>query len=97
VAIQGGAPLREEEGRGGEDQEEIPRQSSCHSGEVTQGQDWRSGQKKVPSALRPHRRAVLLPHQEEDQPETRRRPLLLRKQRDPPHLRHHGLLVPGTA
>merc|ERR1711933_631538 len=30
VAIQRGAPLREEESRGGEDQEEVPRQSSRH-------------------------------------------------------------------
>ena len=29
-AVQGGAPLREEEGRGGEDQEEVPRQGPCH-------------------------------------------------------------------
>merc|ERR1712004_495819 len=32
----------------------------------------------------------------ENQPETRRRALLLREQRDPTHLRHHGLLVPGA-
>ena len=34
--------------------------------------------------------------QEENQPETGRRALLLREQRDPTHLRHHGLLVPGN-
>merc|ERR1712080_188909 len=45
----------------------------------------------VPSDL-----TVLLPHQEENQPETGRRALLLREQRDPTHLRHHGLLVPGA-
>ena len=37
-AVQGGAPVWEEEGRGGEDQEEIPRQGSCHCWEVTKGQ-----------------------------------------------------------
>ena len=37
-----------------------------------------------------------LKSQEENQPETRRRALLLREQRDPTHLRHHGLLVPGN-
>ena len=36
-----------------------------------------------------------LKSQEENQPETGRRALLLREQRDPTHLRHHGLLVPG--
>ena len=34
-------------------------------------------------------------YQEENQPEAGGRPLLLRQQRDPPHLRHHGLVVPG--
>ena len=37
-AVQGGAPLREEEGRGGEDQEEVPRQGPCHRWEVTKSQ-----------------------------------------------------------
>merc|ERR1712004_718275 len=37
-----------------------------------------------------------LKSQEENQPETGRRALLLREQRDPTHLRHHGLLVPGA-
>merc|ERR1711997_740551 len=69
VAIQRGAPLREEEGRGGEDQEEVPRQSPRHRGEESQGQDRRPGQEEVPRSLRSHRRPVLLPHPEEDQPE----------------------------
>lgn len=34
-------------------------------------------------------------YQEENQPEAGGRPLLLRQQRHPPHLRHHGLVVPG--
>merc|ERR1712066_585352 len=68
VAIQRGAPLREEEGRGGEDQEEVPRQSPRHRGEESQGQDRRPGQEEVPRSLRSHRRPVLLPHPKEDQP-----------------------------
>merc|ERR1712072_790123 len=59
-------------------------------------QNWRFGQKEVPGSLRSHSWTVLLPHQEENQPETGRRALLLREQRDPTHLRHHGLLVPGA-
>merc|ERR1712012_1461565 len=35
--------------------------------------------KKVPGSLRSHSWTVLLPHQEENQPETRRRALLLRQ------------------
>merc|ERR1711879_831194 len=54
------------------------------------------GQKEVPGSLRSHSWTVLLPHQEENQPETGRHALLLREQRDPTHLRHHGLLVPGA-
>merc|ERR1712073_131173 len=97
VAIQRGAPLREEEGRGGEDQEEVPRQSPRHRGEESQGQDRRPGQEEVPRSLRSHRRPVLLPHPEEDQPEAGGRSLLLCQQRDPPYLRHHGLTVPGMS
>merc|ERR1712242_180106 len=52
--------------------------------------------KEVPGSLRSHSWTVLLPHQEENQPETGRRALLLREQRDPTHLSHHGLLVPGA-
>merc|ERR1712156_340336 len=52
--------------------------------------------KKIFGSLRSHSWTVLLPHQEENQPETGRRALLLREQRDPTHLRHHGLLVPGA-
>merc|ERR1712210_95454 len=74
VAVQGGAPLREEEGRWGEDQEEISRQSSSHCREVTKGQNWRFGQKEVPGSLRSHSWAVLLPHKEENQPEAGGRP-----------------------
>ena len=97
MAIQRGAPLREEEGRGGEDQEEVPRQSPRHRGEESQGQDRRPGQEEVPRSLRSHRRPVLLPHPEEDQPEAGGRSLLLCQQRDPPYLRHHGLTVPGMS
>ena len=77
VAVQRGAPLWEEEGRGGEDQEEVPGQSPCHRGEVTQSPYWRFGQEKVPGALWSHCRPVLLPHQEEDQSPPRGRALLL--------------------
>merc|ERR1712038_857534 len=51
VAVQRGAPLREEEGRGGEEQEEVPGQSPCHRGEVTQSPYWRFGQEEVPGSL----------------------------------------------
>merc|ERR1712222_53836 len=71
VAIQRGAPLREEAGRGREDQEEVSRQSPRHSGEEPQGQDRRPGQEEVPRTLRSHSRPVLFPHPEEDQPQAR--------------------------
>ena len=95
MAIQRGAPLREEAGRGGEDPEEVSRQSPRHCGEKPQGQDWGPGQKEVPSSLRSHSRPVLFPHPEENQPQAGGCSLLLRQQRDPSHLRHHGLAVPG--
>jgi len=63
VAVQGGAPVWEEESWGGEDQEEISGQGSCHCWEVSKGQDWRFGQKEVPGSLRSHSWTVLLPHQ----------------------------------
>ena len=97
MAIQRGAPLREEARRGREDQEEVSRQSPRHCGEEPQGQDRRPGQEEVPRTLRSHSRPVLFPHPEEDQPQARGRSLLLRQQRDPPYLRHHGLPVPGNA
>merc|ERR1711997_168411 len=96
VAIQRGTPIREEEGRGGEDPQEIPRPCSRHCREITQSSYWRFGQEKVPGPLRSHCWSVLLPHQEEDQPQTRGCPVLLCQQRDPTHLRHHGVVVPGT-
>merc|ERR1711909_11646 len=65
VAIQRGAPLREKAGRGGEDPEEVSRQSPRHCGEKPQGQDWGPGQEEVPSSLRSHSRPVLFPHPEE--------------------------------
>merc|ERR1712243_336245 len=63
---------------------------------ITKGQNWRFGQKEVPGSLRSHSRTVLLPHKEENQPGARGRPLLLCQQRHPPHLCHHGFLVPGA-
>merc|ERR1712179_584449 len=84
VAIQRGAPLREEAGRGGEDPEEVSRQSPRHCGEKPQGQDWGPGQEEVPSSLRSHSRPVLFPHPEEDQPQAGGCSLLLRQQRDSP-------------
>merc|ERR1712024_411068 len=95
VAIQRGTPIREEEGRGGEDPQEIPRPSPRHCREITQSSYWRFGQEKVPGPLRSHCWSVLLPHQEEDQSPTRGRPVLLCQQRHPPHLRHHGVVVSG--
>merc|ERR1739845_235194 len=77
VAIQRGTPIREEEGRGGEDLQEIPRPCPRHCREITQSSYWRFGQEKVPGPLRSHCWSVLLPHQEEDQPPTRGRPVLL--------------------
>merc|ERR1739848_284213 len=74
VAIQRGASLREEAGRGGEDPQEIPRPCPRHCREITQSPYWRFGQEKVPGTLRSHRWPVLLPHQEEDQSPTRGRP-----------------------
>merc|ERR1711862_559982 len=56
---------------GGEDPEEVPRQSPRHCGEESKGQDRRPGQKEVPRTLRSHSRSVLFPHPEEDQPQTR--------------------------
>ena len=96
MAIQRGAPLREEAGWGGEDPEEVPRQSPCHCGEEPQGQDWGPGQEEVPSSLRSHSRSVLLPHPEEDQPQAGGCSLLLRQQRDSSYLCHYGLPVPGN-
>merc|ERR1712203_362161 len=84
-----------EEGRGGEDPQEIPRSCPRHCREITQSSYWRFGQEKVPGPLRSHCWSVLLPHQEEDQPQTRGCPVLLCQQRDPTHLRHHGVVVPG--
>merc|ERR1712183_793815 len=52
--------------------------------------------KEVPGSLGSHSWTVLLPHKEEDQPEAGGRALLLCQQRHPPHLRHHGLSVPGA-
>ena len=96
MAIQRGAPLREEAGRGGEDPEEVSRQSPRHCGEKPQGQDWGPGQEEVPSSLRSHSRPVLFPHPEENQPQAGGCSLLLRQQRDSPYLCHHGLPVPGN-
>merc|ERR1712062_341893 len=96
VAIQRGTSLREEEGRGREDSEEIPRPCPRHCGEITQGSYWGFGQEEVPGSLRSHCWPVLFPHQEEDQSPTRGRSLLLCQQRHPPHLRHHGVAVSGT-
>ena len=42
------------------------------------------------------RLSVLFPHSQEDQPEARGCPLLLRQQRDPANLRHHGQPLPGA-
>merc|ERR1711874_737193 len=84
VAIQRGAPIREEEGRGGEDPQEVPRQGPRHCREITQSSYWRFGQEKVPGTLRSHCWPVLLPHQEEDQSEARGRSVLLCQQRHPP-------------
>merc|ERR1712048_963842 len=96
VAIQRGASLREEAGRGGEDPQEIPRPCPRHCREITQSSYWRFGQEKVPGSLRSHCWPVLFPHQEEDQSPTRGRSLLLCQQRHPPHLRHYGVVVSGT-
>merc|ERR1711936_506854 len=86
----------EEEGRGGEDPQEVPRQGPRHCREITQSSYWRFGQEKVPGTLRSHCWPVLLPHQEEDQSPPRGRSVLLCQQRDPPDLRHHGVVVSGT-
>merc|ERR1739844_655429 len=96
VAIQRGTPIREEEGRGREDWQEIPRPCPRHCREITQSSYWRFGQEKVPGPLRSHCWPVLLPHQEEDQSPTRGRPVLLCQQRHSPHLCHHGVVVSGT-
>merc|ERR1712179_271526 len=79
-----------------QDEVAIQRQISRHCREVTQGQDRRFGQKEVPGSLRPHCWTVLLPGQEEDKLKARGCALLLREQRDPPPLGHHGVSVPGT-
>merc|ERR1711971_751951 len=52
--------------------------------------------KEVPGSLRSHSWTVLLPHKEEDQPETRGCSLFLRQQRHSSHIRHHGLVVSGA-
>merc|ERR1712087_583337 len=47
VAIQRGTSIREEEGRGGEDPQEIPRSCPRHCREITQSSYWRFGQKST--------------------------------------------------
>ena len=69
--------------------------SAGDCGEGAEGSDRRSGQEEVPGAVRPDRGPVLLPHQEAHPPATRGRSLLLRQQRDPAYLRHHGNPIPG--
>merc|ERR1712117_413105 len=84
VDLQGGAPLREEEGRGRENQAEVPEPCAGHRGEGPQGAAGRPGQEEVPGSLGPDGRTVLLPHPEADQPQARGRALLLRQQHIPP-------------
>merc|ERR1711994_489034 len=84
VAVQRGTSIREEEGRGGKDSQEIPRPCPRHCRAITQSSHWGFGQEKVPGTLRSHCWPVLLPHQEEDQSPTRGRSVLLCQQRHPP-------------
>merc|ERR1712037_485983 len=97
VDLQGGAPLREEEGGGGENQAKIPQPRARDRGEGPQGAAGRPRQEEVPRPLRPDRRPVLLPHPEEDQPQAGGRTLLLRQQHIPAHLGHHGSPLPGAS
>jgi len=96
VAIQRRTSLREEEGWGREDQEEISRQSASDRGEVSQGKDWWPGQKEVSGSLWFDCWPILLSHQEEDQFETRRCAFLFCQQCDSPYLRHHGIPLSGA-
>ena len=60
-------------------QAKIPQPRAGDRGEGPQGSAGRPRQEEVPGALRPHRRPVLLPHPQEDQPKAGGRALLLRQ------------------
>ncbi len=77
-------------------QAQVPRPRPRDRGEGPEGAHRRPGQKEVPGSVGPDGGAVLLPDPEAHQPEARGRPLLLRQQRHPAHVRNDGRTLPGT-